>query len=49
MLVIKCKNVRFDISLKNMIGSGNVIIKIVIKKKKKKKKKKRKRKERRNQ
>jgi hypothetical protein len=31
---IKCKNVDFDISPKHIIGSGNVIIKVVMRKKK---------------
>jgi hypothetical protein len=33
LLVTKCKNVSFDISLKNILGNGNVIIKVVMRKK----------------
>jgi hypothetical protein len=32
LLVIKCKNVSFDISLKNIYSSGNVVIKVVMRK-----------------
>jgi hypothetical protein len=32
LLVIKCENASFDVSLKNILGSGNVIIKVVMRK-----------------
>jgi hypothetical protein len=31
---MKCKNVSFDITLKTILGSGNVIIKVVMHKRK---------------
>jgi hypothetical protein len=34
LLVIKCRNASFDISLENILGGGSVIIKVVMHKKK---------------
>jgi hypothetical protein len=34
LLVIKCENLSFDVSLKNILGGGNVIINVVMCKKK---------------